>query len=79
MNTKNQTNLIVIGKYERLKKKKRKRKRKREKEKKKGKKKNFSGAVCLPERLIVHISTTYTYFNTYLNTTTGLELGTLVF
>ena len=40
MNTKNQTNLIVIGKYERLKKKK------------------LSGAVCLPERLIVHISTT---------------------
>ena len=44
MNTKNQTNLIVIGKYERLKKKK--------------KKKKLSGAVCLPERLIVHISTT---------------------
>ena len=43
MNTKNQTNLIVIGKYERLKKKK---------------KKKRSGAVCLPERLIVHISTT---------------------
>ena len=33
MNTKNQTNLIVIGKYERLKKKK--------------KKKKLSGAVCL--------------------------------
>ena len=52
MNTKNQTNLIVIGKYERLKKKK-KRKRKRKK-----KKKELSGTVCLPERLIVHISTT---------------------
>ena len=40
MNTKNQTNLIVIGKYERLKKRK--------------EKKTLSGAVCL-ERLIVHI------------------------
>ena len=38
-----------MGIYERLKKKK--------KEKKKEKKK-LSGAVCLPERLIVHISTT---------------------
>ena len=35
MNTKNQTNLIVIGKYERFKKKKKKRKK-------------LSGAVCLP-------------------------------
>ena len=35
---------MVIGKYERLKKKKRKKK--------------LSGAVYLPERLIVHISTT---------------------
>ena len=39
MNTKNRTNLIVIGKYERLKKKN-------------------SGTLCLPERLIVYISTT---------------------
>ena len=49
MNSKNQTNLIVIGKYERLKKKKRKEKKR---------KKKLSGSVCLPKRLIVHISTT---------------------
>ena len=52
MNTKNQTNLIVIGKYERLKKEKKK------KRKKGKKKKKLSGAVCLPERPFVHISTT---------------------
>ena len=44
--TENETNLIVIGKYERLKKKKKKEKR------------NWPGTVYLPERLIVHISTT---------------------
>ena len=53
MYTKNGTNLIVIGKYERLKRKKRKKK-----ERKKERKKEISGAVWLPERLIVHISTT---------------------
>ena len=65
MNTKNQTNLIVIGKYERLKKKRKekkrkekKRKEKKRKEKEKKRKKKLSGSVCLPERLIVHISTT---------------------
>ena len=58
MNTKNQTNLIVIGKCERLKKKKKKKKKKERKKKKEKEKKKLSGAVCLPERLIVHISTT---------------------
>ena len=48
MNTKNQTNLIVIGKYERLKKKK--------------KKKTLSWAVCLPERLIAYCTHIY-YIN----------------
>ena len=49
MKTKNQTNLIVIENMKDLKKKKKK---------KKGEKKILSGAVCLPERLIVHIPTT---------------------
>ena len=49
-------------------KKKKKSKKKKQKQKQK-QKQNRSGAVCLPERLIVHISTTYTYFNTYLNLT----------
>ena len=42
MNTKNQTSQFVNGKNERLKKKKKK----------------LSGTVCLPERRILHISTT---------------------
>ena len=53
MNTKNETNLIVIGKYERLKKKKKKKKEEEEEKKKK-----LPETVCLPGRLIVHIFTT---------------------
>ena len=71
MNTKNQTNLIVIGKYERLKKKKRKRKRKR----------NFPGLYAYQNVLLytclLHKPTLTHTLKFY--TTTGLELGTLVF
>ena len=57
MNTKNQTNLIVIGKYERLKKKKKKKKKKE----KKYKKKKLSGAVCLPGLYAYQNVLLYTY------------------
>ena len=83
MNTKNQTNLIVIGKYERLKKKKKekkKRKEKKRKEKKRKEKRNFPGLyayqnVLLYTYLLHKPSLTHTLNVTLLR---GLELGTLV-
>ena len=51
MNTKNETNLIVIGKYERLKKKKKKERKKKEQKKKR----NFPGLYAYQNVLL------YTY------------------